>query len=384
MTKRRYGEGSVEPRGDQRWRLRYRVGGQSYRVNFQGTISEAKRELRRLLKSGDDHQHVAPSKLTLEDWIIDWLRDRGVSERTRRRYSQLLNLHVVPTLGSHKLQTVTPIDIDKLYRSLTAISDRTRHHVHVVLSGCLSTAVLKGALVANPCIRADAPRATDSTAARVLDAKELAALVTGFRGHPLHGIVAVAAWTGARRNEILALRWGDIDLDAKTLRIERAIEPVKGAQRIKPPKTARGIRTIAIDDGLVALLRAEREKHLRLAAGIPDGASADLSLLRLPEAALVFPAPGDDLCKLRDANAITRTFQRKAKGLGFGHLRFHDLRGSHETMLLDAGVPVHTVAARCGHDAAVLLRAYAKRTAGSDSKAAAIIGELAGNAKGAV
>jgi integrase len=104
-----------------------------------------------------------------------------------------------------------------------------------------------------------------------------------------------------------------------------------------------------------------------------------LSLVKLPETALVFPAPGMDLGQLRDVNAVTRTFERQAAKLKFGHLRFHDLRGSHETMLLDAGVPVHTVAARCGHDAAVLLRSYAKRTAGSDSNAAAIIGKLAGN-----
>jgi len=57
-------------------------------------------------------------------------------------------------------------------------------------------------------------------------------------------------------------------------------------------------------------------------------------------------------------------------------LRFHDLRGSHETALLDRGVPVHVVAARCGHDPAVLLRNYAKRTKKADTSAAAVIGEL--------
>ena len=65
--------------------------------------------------------------------------------------------------------------------------------------------------------------------------------------------------------------------------------------------------------------------------------------------------------------------------LGFPELRFHDLRGSHETLLLDAGVPVHVVAARCGHDPAVLLRSYAKRTRKADTSAAAVIGALAKN-----
>jgi integrase len=72
---------------------------------------------------------------------------------------------------------------------------------------------------------------------------------------------------------------------------------------------------------------------------------------------------------------VTRTFVRRARKLGF-KVRFHDLRGSHETLLLDAGVPVHVVAARCGHDPAVLLRTYAKRTHKADTSAAAVIGEL--------
>ena len=80
--------------------------------------------------------------------------------------------------------------------------------------------------------------------------------------------------------------------------------------------------------------------------------------------------------KLRQPRSLTKEFARKAKALGFRGLRFHDLRGSHETALLDAGVPVHVVAARCGHDPAVLLRSYAKRTKKADTSAAAIIGAL--------
>jgi integrase len=66
----------------------------------------------------------------------------------------------------------------------------------------------------------------------------------------------------------------------------------------------------------------------------------------------------------------------RAAKLGFSGLRVHDLRGSHETHLLDAGMPAHTVAARCGHDPAVLLRIYAKRTKKSDQSAADVIGRL--------
>lgn len=95
---------------------------------------------------------------------------------------------------------------------------------------------------------------------------ELAALISGFRSSTIFLIVAVAAATGARRNEILALRCTDLDFEKKTLRIERAWEPTKKfGLRLKPPKTARGLRTVDLDDdATVSLLLKLRETHQRL------------------------------------------------------------------------------------------------------------------------
>jgi integrase len=99
-----------------------------------------------------------------------------------------------------------------------------------------------------------------------------------------------------------------------------------------------------------------------------------------PADALIFPsteaAAKLDFSRPRHPHHVTHAFSERAAWCGFKGLRFHDLRGSHETALLDAGVPVHVVAARCGHDPAVLLRSYAKRTRGADESAAAAIGAL--------
>jgi integrase len=90
------------------------------------------------------------------------------------------------------------------------------------------------------------------------------------------------------------------------------------------------------------------------------------------------PAAGEDFSftALRNPDNTTKDFTRRAATLSFPGLRLHDLRGTHETLLLDAGVPVHVVAARCGHDPAVMLRSYAKRTKKADTSAAAVIGSL--------
>jgi integrase len=267
-------------------------------------------------------------------------------------------------LGSRRLQELRPTEIDELFVDLAARgATRTAHRVHIVLGACLATALRKGLIAANPMDRVgQVPSPGESDHGVALDADELRRLIEGFRTSALFPIVATAALTGARRNEILALRWTDFDPANRTLRIERALEADTGT--VKAPKTKRGTRTIAIDAELVALLLAEREKHLRLVAGVPEGAAVDLALIKLPAVALIFPSPeGEiDLTRPRSPSAVSKMVARHARKLGFKELRFHDLRGAHETALLDAGVPVHVVAQRCGHDAAVLLRNYAKRT----------------------
>jgi integrase len=371
------------------WRLRYRVNGKRRAQTFHGSEAKAREKLGDLLAAARKGELVAPDKIKLADWIEQWIasgapgrRKKRVGRRTLERYAELLRCHVVPRLGARPIQQIEPTDIDDLYVKLEPeLSPRTVHHVHTVLGACLGTAMRKGKLASNPIARADAPSPGESDHGMVLDADQLLTLVEGFRGLTLFPIVAVAAFTGARRNEILALRWTDLDAATKTLRIEWALEKIKKeAPAFKDPKTERGTRTITIDDDLLALLCAEREKHLRIKAGVPDGAAVNLSLVKLPDDALMFPnspaAGAFSFTKPRTPVNTTKEFTRKARALGFPQLRLHDLRGTHETLLLDAGVPVHVVAARCGHDPAVLLRTYAKRTRKADTSAAAVIGAL--------
>lgn len=399
IARRGHGEGAITERGKDRWRIRWRVNGKRYTATVKGSMSDARRALRAKLKSGDDGSHVAPDRITLAKWTEKWIallkrqasevdppqetkgkRKRGlVNARTLERYEELLCLHVVPTLGDRALQKLTAGDFDTLYVKLEqTLSVRTVHHVAMIVGSCLNTAVRKSLLVSNPAKLADTPSPGEADATTVLEQDQLTELVNGFRESSLYPIAAVAAFTGARRNEILALRWSDFNATNKTLTIARSLEETKAGVRFKEPKSERGIRTIAIDDGLARLLIAEREKHLRFVASVPADAPVDLSLVKLPVDCLMFPSAWHgaiDLTRPRNGRALSDMFITKAKKLGFD-IRLHDLRATHETLLLDAGVPVHVVAARCGHDPAVLLRTYARRTKKADTTAAAAIGAL--------
>jgi integrase len=391
MTKKaRYGDGAIDQRGENTFRLRYRIGKQRYAVTFTGTHAEAKKKLRELLRSGDTGEHVGPNKDTLADWAKQWIaagapgRKRvAVGQRALERYDQLLRTHVLPMLGEYKLQQLNAADIDALYLTLEGkIAPSTARATHNVLGACLGAAVRTRKLAINPMLFiTKAPARAEGDHGIALDDQELKTLLHGFRGHSLFAIVSVAAFTGCRRGELLALRWSDLDANEKTLRIERAIEQTdKHGLRFKGPKKERHKRTIKIDDDLVALLLSEREKHLRLVAGVADGVFVDLSLIRLPEGALMFPDPEaliDGKFTLpRSPVSVTKIFDRKAARIGFPNLRLHDLRGTHETLLLDRGVPVHVVAARCGHDPATLLQNYAKRTRKADTSAAGVINSI--------
>jgi integrase len=195
---------------------------------------------------------------------------------------------------------------------------------------------------------------------------ELAALIAGFKEWPsLYPIVCLAAATGARRSEILALRWSDLDVDKKTLRIERALEQTKRfGIRFKSPKTRRGFRTVDLDADTVAMLLEVKRQQQRIEAGVTDQTNIDLGLVKLPANALMFP---DREGQPQSPRTFTLRFAGRAAKIGFGHIRFHDLRGIHATALLDANIPIHTVAARVGDDPAILLRWYTKRRRSSQA-----------------
>src|SRR5438552_1542510 len=118
-SKRDFGDGGLDERGEDRWRLRYRVGGQRYTKSFHGTRRAAQTELRRLLKSADDRQHVAPVKSTLADYLRAWLdNERDLQPKTLERYRELAEQQIIPHLGAIVLQDLRPAQIHEWHATL--------------------------------------------------------------------------------------------------------------------------------------------------------------------------------------------------------------------------------------------------------------------------
>jgi integrase len=265
--RRNHGDGAVDQRGPDVWRLRYRTGGKRFTRTVKGTRREAQQELRRLLRTADTGAHVPPGKITLKEWIEQWLamgapgrRRQEVGKRSLQRYREVLQFHVIPALGNRGLQQLRASEIDAFYSALQGkgLAKRTVHHVHTVFGACLHAATVGDGkiLTVSPMgdlLRKPSPGEADHGIA--LDPEQTRRLVRHFVGHPLYLLVVMALHTGARRNELLGLRWSDLDVGAKTLRIARSLERVNGSSGMKDPKTRRGVRTISIE---AELRRAQR------------------------------------------------------------------------------------------------------------------------------
>ena len=184
-----------------------------------------------------------------------------------------------------------------------------------------------------------------------------------FRGLALYPIIALALATGMRRGELLALRWGDVDLDAGRIQVERSLEQTKAGLRFKEPKTKHGRRSIKIPPSIIAELRAHwaQQQAQRLRLGLGRAGDGDL----------VF-ASWDGT--IRSPNATTREWVRALAENRLPTISLHALRHTHASQLIAAGMDPVAISRRLGHASpTITLNVYGHLFANSDDRAAEII-----------
>src|SRR5262245_61169169 len=267
--------GSIVRRGKSSWRIKFDVPGASKRdtrdVTVHGSRRDAERERAKLITSVHEGTLVDASKATLADYLRSWLDGaHGLAGKTRQEYDRLITQLVIPHLGSLELQRLRPAHIAAWHTKLLAsggkrdrpLSARTVGHAHHVLHTALERAV-GTELLARNVAHAISPPKVAATEIEALKADQIAPVLAALEGHRLEPLAVLALSTGARRGEILALRWGDVDLNAGTVRIARSLEQtIANGLKFKQPKTARGVRTISLPAVAVETLQAHRKRQL--------------------------------------------------------------------------------------------------------------------------
>jgi integrase len=172
---------------------------------------------------------------------------------------------------------------------------------------------------------------------RTWTATQVRTFLDGSREHRLHGAFVLAATTGMRRGEVLGVRWRDIDFDRRRLAVRQTILSIQYQITFGSPKTTRGRRAIALDERTIAVLRTERDRRAHEQALLgADYQDHDLVFARV-DGTPVHP------------DYFTQSFERVVARLDLPRIRLHDLRHTHATLGLAAGIPAKVMSDRLGH-----------------------------------
>jgi len=343
--------------------------------SFRGTKREAQVRCAELVAKLQSGIAVDPNKITVVEFLDRFDRDWAalhVSARSRDRYRFALD-HVRRHLGNRMLQKIHPADIAALYASLTleGLAPRTTRMVHTALHRALGQAKVWNLISNNAAELARPPKAPDRETS-MLQPDQAAVLLERLRGKPLYLLASLALGTGMRRNEMLGLRWQDVNLDAGRLTIEQALEQTAThGIRTKAPKTRHGRRTISLPAHLVAELRQHWREQQEQRLGMGLG--------KAPEASPVFATvDGGHL----SPNAITKAWPVAMTAIGMPAITLHSLRHTHASMLIASGLDILTISRRLGHSSpTITLSVYGHLIHGTDDRAAQVIDAAFGGEK---
>ena len=322
------------------------------RVDAEKVLAE---EIRRKY----DGEPVPTEKLTLGQYLTGrWLpiQKSRVRASTYDSYRRNIDLHVLPALGRRPLERLTAEDVDLFYATLltegrkkpkkakgsekdtvTGLAPKTVRNIHVMLHKAMADAQRKGIVVRNVVALADAPTLKNRQEGNIKawDAAQLRVFLDSVREHRLHPAFHLSSHTGMRRGEVLGLRWCDLDLDARRLSVRQALVSIAYDVEISDVKTGTGRRTIDLDPVTVDVMKVWWIERCEEKGGIePSG--EELVFVK-PDGSWIHP------------QSFSQVLDRKVAKLDVPTISLHDLRHTHATLLLKAGVPVKVVSERLGH-----------------------------------
>lgn len=323
------------------------------KIDAEGWLSAERRKI----DLGTWRPPVAPAEqlVTVGTYARRWIDQRDVKPRTRALYDDLLRLHIAPVLGDVELNKLTPAAVRTWHAGLATGATR-KSHAYQLLHAVMRTAVVDEIIDANPCRIEKAMHAKRSREPIVLDAKELAALAAAMPAR-WRTSVLLMGWCGLRRGELFELRRGDVDLDAGTIAVSRAVTYRDGEFRVDTPKTTAGVRTVVVPPHIRPALKTHLSRHTG----------------RHNDALLFSTADGGHVGEWD----YRKVFNPARAKIGKPELRVHDLRHAGAVLAAQSGATVAELMHRIGHTTPSMALKYQHVAAGRDAEIAARMSRLA-------
>lgn len=392
--RRGHGEGSI----------RCIIKGKKYRVEASGGVDHngrrkrtsrvvhgseaaATKTLRKLQQEFDDGRYVSPEKMTFQSWAEEWfeaeygvpieasreeLLNAKVPTRTAETYASMLRVHMLDELGPVPLQRLRTTHLRRYFDHIGSALAASTCETHYILLQRILEAAKNEKLVAENVARAmtGKPKAVEDSAAEAMlhcwtEEQAQAFLAAARKAGPQWAALFTAALdSGARKGELLGLKWEDVNWDAGTILIRRKLTR-PGRRPIFGPTKGKRFRVVDLMPETIALLKAHRarQNEIRLAAG-PAYHNFGLVFAKEPHSRSGSKERYATLgCPLQANNIGQREFADIVQAAGVKPIKFHGLRHTCATLLLQAGEVPKNVSERLGHkDVATTLEIYAHVT----------------------
>jgi integrase len=325
----------------------------SHKGHTVTAIGRSEQESRRLAKEKikalpiyDGSLVPAAAKLTTGEYLTNWITKKyktSIAATTYRRYASLINVHIIPALGSIKLQAVTKNHVNALMLQMrkNGQSARSQQQARAVLSAAFESAMEDDLVASNP-VAKSRTISLDSAQIHPLSLTEVQTLLAKTTGVRMQARVRLAVLYAMRQGEALGLQWKDVDFNKKTVFIWQQVQKIEGVYEFVKLKSEDSSRTLEIDDETLAALKAHKvqQNMERLAMGD-----------QWEDHDLVFTT---SVGKPIDCKTDYRQWHRALANADLPMKRLHDARHTAATLLFDQGLDIEVIRRFMGHSSVLL------------------------------
>ena len=348
----------------------------------KGNKRKANAKVQDILKEIEEKKIIYDENILFVDWLHKWLDSKSneIRQNSWEAYSGYITNHIEPFFKPLKLtlRTLTPQHIQDYYdfklrtkSNPKGLSNNSIHRHHAVIHGALKDAMWKNMIPYNPADRVKLPPRT-SYESKAYTAEQAQLLVSKLEEEPMRSLVVLGLYYGLRRSEVLGLRWQDIDFNAGTMKIRNTIVRTNQLIEHEETKSRASKRTLILVPETVPYLKALKKSQIenRLRLGEKYGVTDHVCVW--PDGRI--PKPG----------YVSRAFGRFLKRNGLPQIRFHELRHTAGSLLMNDGRNVKQIQEYLGHEkAATTLDIYGHLTLEKREESARVMGELIAPVKAA-
>jgi len=341
-NRRGRGEGGIYKTKEGTWRAQIQVDGErlgnTLRTRKQAVewIRNIKNEFERGLSA--DGISLFYGKF-LDEWLI--VKKQSVAEQTWSYYSQIIRDYIKPNLGYLKIREITSRKIQKFYNDMVenGVGLRTIEKTHTIIHASLNAAIKYGMIPSNPEKGTEYPKPKKKEM-KFMNKDEVLRFLRISRENRdrNYALFYLAIVTGMRQGELLGLMWKDIDLENGIISVKQNLKRmIGGGLVLSKPKTESSLRSIRIGSDSIEVLREQKNRI--------ENEEQEIKGLWIDDG-FVFPTK---IGTAMDPSALVKKFKLSLKRAGLSEIRFHDLRHTSASLMLNNGVDIFVASKRLGH-----------------------------------